>query len=1004
MHTHGPSRCGALAAALVAALAAPGLLAQDPAAAQPTPSNPTADIASALPWRELGPANMGGRVTDIAVHDAHPSTWYVATAGGGLWKTRNGGTTWDVLFDDQSSVSIGDVAIAPSNPDVIWVGTGEENARNSVSFGDGVYRSDDGGKTFTHAGLRETFQIGHIEIHPADPQVVFVAALGRLWGHNPDRGVFRTRDGGQTWQKVLYLDEKTGCIDVRIDPKNPSIVHACMYERMRDGFDSNDPAVRFGQKAGYFRSTDGGDTWSRIDAGLPTVPWGRSGLTVHRDDPSILFMTVETERSGWATGDERTRPNAAPQGGNAYMGIQGEDSADPAGAKLTTITQGGPSADAGLEAGDVIQKVGETEITNYRALLDQVRMASGGEKATLTYVRAGKAATTEITWGTRRGAGGGGGGGGGAPFAGRLGGQRQNVQGQQGENGFQTGGVFRSGDAGLTWERVNSLTDRPFYYSVIAVDPRNAEHVYATGVPFFASFDGGKKFDEVQRNVHVDFHAIWVDPTDSDHLLLAGDGGVYETFDRTENWRHVSNLSIGQFYHAQADNADPYRVHGGLQDNGTWSGPSRTRWREGIATSEWVTTFGGDGFRAIVDPQDPDTYYATSQNGGLGRVNLRTGRTYRVNKPDDAGSWNWDTPFFVSPHNSRILYVAGRRAAVSLDRGNRSQSISPELGLTERGTATAFAESPRVPGVLYVGTDDGALWHSADGGRNWTEIHDKVIGLPGPRYVSSIEASHHADGRVYVTFDGHRSDDNETYVFVSEDHGDNWRALTDALPEHSPAHVVREDPRRSEVLYVGTEFGCHVSTDRGKTWHELSSGLPTVAVRDLHLQDRDGDLVAATHGRGIWVLDIAPLRQLAADDAEAGAILFRPERATLWVSRSKVTLGHDTWRASNPPSGAPIHLWLAEAPGKSTKVTVHDASGAMIGSMPVGDRAGLHVLEWNLRQGGGRRGGSPVAPGTYSVRFEHGDEKLVQPLTVRADPAGAHTPLSTPFTQTPSRN
>ncbi len=361
MQTHGFSRCGAMA--LAAALASSALSAQEPATPQPSPTHPTADIAAALPWRELGPANMGGRVTDIAVHDAHPSTWYVATAGGGLWKTRNGGTTWDVLFDDQSTVSIGDVAIAPSNPDVIWVGTGEENARNSVSFGDGVYRSEDGGKTFTHVGLRETFQIGHIEVHPADDKVAFVAALGRLWGHNPDRGVFRTRDGGQTWQKVLYLDEKTGCIDVRIDPKDPSVVHACMYERMRDGFDSNDPAVRFGQKSGYFRSTDGGDTWSRIDSGLPTVPWGRSGLTVHRDDPRILYMTIETERSGWATGDERTRANSAPQGGNAYMGIQGEDSSEPAGAKLTTITQGGPSGEAGLQVGDVIQKVGEAAVT-----------------------------------------------------------------------------------------------------------------------------------------------------------------------------------------------------------------------------------------------------------------------------------------------------------------------------------------------------------------------------------------------------------------------------------------------------------------------------------------------------------------------------------------------------------------------------------------------------------------------------------------------------------------
>jgi photosystem II stability/assembly factor-like uncharacterized protein len=1005
MRTHFPS---VVLGGLLASLAAVPAQAQGTAAAEPSTPFTPAHVA-AVAWRNLGPANMGGRITDIDVPVGRPATMYVATAGGGLWKTVNAGTTWAALFQDQATVSIGDVAVAPSNPDIVWIGSGEENARNSVQWGDGVYKSTDGGATFRNTGLRETFQIGHIEIHPHDADIVYVAALGRLWSHNPDRGVYRTKDGGKTWQKVLFLDEKTGAIDVRLDPRDPNTVYACAYERMRDGFDGNDPAVRFGARSGLYKSTDGGDTWRRITNGLPTCQWGRSGLSVYAKDPKTLFLIVETERSGWATGEQMTGGRAAQVGG-AYMGINGEDGED--GARLTMVTPDGPSATAGLEAGDVIVKLDEEAIANYADLLRTIRAAESGAKVKVTFRRGEEQKETELTYGTREApeAGGGGlagafgGGGSNGPFGGRLGGQQPNVQDQQGDLGFETGGIFRSDDHGETWTRVNSLTDRPFYYSVIAVDPQDDQNVYSCGVPFYASKDGGKTFRPAQGSIHVDFHAVWIDPQDSDHVVVGCDGGLHVTWDRCRTWELVNNFSVGQPYHVAVDSQDPYWVYGGLQDNGTWGGPSRTRWREGIVRDDWVTIYSGDGFGAAVDADDPSQVYATSQNGGLGRVNMRTGSTASVQKPRGV-QWNWDTPFFLSPHNQRILYFAGSKACRSFDRGRTSEAISDTLGLTERGTATAFAESPRRAGLLYAGTDDGALWRTTDGGRTWEEIHQKVLGMPGPRYVSSIQPSWHRAERVYVTFEGHRSDDFDTHVYVSEDGGDTWTDLIANLPDE-PAHVLREDPRNQDLLFLGTEFACYASLDRGQSWLRLGNGLPTVAVRDLAIQDRDGDLAAATHGQGFFVLDIAPLRQMTAEVGAADAHLFAPEVATLWVMRRMSLLGDKEWRAPNPPDGATIYVFHRDEPPADAKVTVHDIAGEVVATLPLARKSGLQALQWTTRAARGPRAqGAGAVAGNYSVRYRHGERELIQPLVLRDDPAGAVTPLSDPSTSTPpSRN
>ncbi|MCC6670337.1 MAG: PDZ domain-containing protein [Planctomycetes bacterium] len=1072
------------------------------AATQPEESPFRAEHASGVSWRNIGPVNMSGRITALAVHPDHRNTWYVASASGGLWKTTNAGTTWAPVFDKESTVSLGHVAVAPSNPDIVWVGTGEENARNSVSWGDGVYKSVDGGKTWAHSGLRESFQIGHIAIHPTHPDTVYVAALGRLWGENQERGIFRTRDGGKTWEHVLYLDEKTGAIDVRIDPKQPDTVYALLYERKRDLFDSNDPAVRFGKGAGLFRSDDGGETWKKLTRGLPTCQWGRGGLSIHEKDPRIVYLILETERSGWGTGTTKELAPGAqsrPQATGAALGITGEDG--NGGALLTSVVEGGAAAAAGLQPGDLITQVGTARIDRYEDLTALLAQARPGDKAKVEALRAGKPVSVELTYaareaqgprrlnpqmlagmlgitgedaegaallsavaegglaaqaglkdgdkvlqvgdtkvagfqglldalaaldpGTRskltvqrgaapteieftiptrqggRGPGGGGPGGrggSGVPFAGMLNGQIANIQDQQGEQGFETGGVFRSEDRGETWVRVNSLTDRPFYYSKIEVDPQDDRNVYSCGVQFYRSEDGGKTFKTANSEIHVDFHAVWVDPKDGDRLLLGCDGGLNVTYDRTRTWQVYRNLPVGQFYHAEPDASVPYRIYGGLQDNGTWGGPSRTRWREGIGWDDWVTVYGGDGFRAIPDPNEPDHVYATSQNGAVGWVNVRTGARGSISRPRGATlRFNWDTPFFLSPHNSRIVYVAGNRAFRSLDRGQRSELISPELALTPRGTASAFAESPRVPGVLYAGTDDGALWRTKDNGKTWEPLHGKLP-MPGPRYISSIHPSRFRDGRVYVTSDAHRSDDFHTYVFVSEDYGDTWTSLQANLPEE-PVHVCREDLRNENLLYLGTEFGAYASFDRGQEWFRLGKGLPTVAVRDLAFQDRDSDLIAATHGRGLWILDIQALRELTAAVARKSAHLFAPEAVTLWRQGSRDVSGSREWFAANPHRGTTFYLALQRIPAQAPRLTVHDVLGKEIAFVNGKAATGLQEVRWTLDPR------NPLKPGSYSVRCKIGDETLIQAFTVQDDPEPWNAyPMALPSTSAAEKN
>ena len=727
------------------------------AAAPSTPSGALPESwVTALQWRCIGPAAMGGRITAISVYEADPTTYWVATASGGLLKTTNNGTTFEHQFDREASVSIGDVCVAPSDKNIVWVGTGENNPRNSVSYGDGVYKSTDGGKTWKNMGLKQSFQIGRIAIHPKNPDIVYVGALGRLYGPNPERGVFKTTDGGKTWEKVLYFDENTGCIDLRIHPTEPDTLWAAMWERKRDGFDSHvgepvpdgydgyDPSVKYGPHAGLYKTTDGGKNWKKLTEGLPNCKTGRIGLDVYLKNPSVLFAIIDSEKigtgppppptpylgfqgenasdantevkvtgvvengpaakAGIKTGDiitdldgkklagyekfmeeigdkkvgdkvkltvkrdnetkefeatiEARPPGRGPGGrggaGGAaeapttpYMGVQGEDV--PGGAKLTAVTENSPAARAGLKADDIITAMDGKPVAGFEKWADEFSAKKIGDKVKLTVKRGDETKEIEVTLEARASEATAGGGRGGAnapgtrvrPYGFMYAGQSPNVQKQQGPDGVHTGGIYKSTDGGETWTRINSLNPRPMYFSVVRVDPSDEQRLYVLGVSFYSSTDGGKTFrvDPGNRGVHADHHALWINPKDGRHMLIGTDGGIYVTYDRMAHWDHLALAALGQFYHVCVDNRKPYRVIGGLQDNGSWSGPSRTLRNTGPVNEEWFTVSGGDGFVCRVDPDDPDIVYTESQGGVIGRRNLRTGErlAIRPRPPGAAG-------------------------------------------------------------------------------------------------------------------------------------------------------------------------------------------------------------------------------------------------------------------------------------------------------------------------------------------------------------------------------
>ncbi len=694
--------------------------------ADPLPERGPAKVKGKLPskwadahtWRSIGPANMGGRISDITVNPDDPSEYWIGTGTGGVVHTTNNGVTYEHQFTNQRVSSIGGICVAPSDPTVVWVGTGETNPRNSVSWGDGVYVSRDSGATWRHAGLAETFQISTIVVHPDDPDTVYVGALGRLWGPNEERGLYKTVDGGHTWERIHFVDEDTGVVEVKMHPSDPNTIAIATYERRRDMFDTNDPAIKWGDGSAIYVTRDGGDSWEKPSAGLPTGTLGRIGMSWSASEPDHLFAVVETDRI-------TQQPDNA-----AWFGVSLGRS--DLGALVNSVEEESPAAKADLKEGDIVLRIADTAILDQTKLRRTLRDYFAGDTAKLEVVRDGELIELEITFdkepeeeedstdihGRRRD----------GPFGLGLGGQRSNAQDQQGPDGFEFGGIFKSTDAGATWKRINSLNPRPMYYSEIRVDPSDERYVYVLGTRLHKSDDGGETFtsDGHGGDVHVDHHALWIDPTNGRRIILGNDGGIYVTEDRMENWEHHNKLALGQFYNVTVGPRTMYNVYGGLQDNGSWGGPSRTT--DGGATNlDWFRVGGGDGFRCIVDPTNPDLVYYESQNGGLGRRDFGTGEggymKPRAPRGDDITyRFNWNTPYLLSHFNSEIYYSAGNYVFRSVQKGNSQRRISPEISATDRGAAVALAESPMDIDVLYVGTDDGALWMTEDGGEEWVDL------------------------------------------------------------------------------------------------------------------------------------------------------------------------------------------------------------------------------------------------------------------------------------------
>jgi photosystem II stability/assembly factor-like uncharacterized protein len=1055
---------------------------------------------------------MGGRIGAISVFEADPTTYWVATAAGGLLKTVNNGVTFEHQFDHEATVSIGDVCVAPSDKNVVWVGTGENNPRNSVSYGDGVYKSTDGGKTWKQMGLRGSFQVGKVVVHPKDPNTVYVGALGRLYGPNEERGLFKTTDGGKTWNKVLYVDDRTGVIDVVMNPSDPETLIVATWERQRDGFDSHvgepavadgddpyDPARKWGADTGLYKTTDGGNTFKKLAQGLPRVAMGRIGLSWYRKDPKVVFAIIDTEKIGLGLPPSAT-----------YLGVQGSD-VPGGGAKVTDVTADSPAAKAGLKGGDVIKAVDKKEVKTYAELVKEITGHKPGDKVVLKVVRgketleataalarrptaplppesaprplvdftgedtpqgvrvtrvpakgiaeraglkvgdviqsvgdqkvltlkglvdfiglpkAGDTVPLKVLRGKevkelklaglpsqRRGFRSN------RPNAFWYGGQRENLQDSQGPGGQDYGGVYRSADGGETWTRINSVNPRPMYFSQVRVDPTDEKHLYVLGILMYRSKDGGKTFKmEGSDRVHPDQHAMWIDPRDGRHMILGCDGGFYVSYDRAATWDYMCQAAIGQFYHVAVDSSKPYRVYGGLQDNGSWGGPSHSLTGEGPLNEDWVVVSGGDGFVCRVDPTDPELIYFESQDGFMGRRNLRTAEWgfIRPRDPRDGGKpnrFNWNTPFILSHHNPRLYYCAGNRVFRSVNRGDNLKPITGEITRTGRGTATALAESPTNPDVLWAGTDDGWVWVTRDGGKTWTNVAEKV-GLPGPRWVASIEPSRFSEGRAYVVFDGHRSDDDNPYVYVTEDYGQTWRSLRSNLP-WGTTRVLREDLENANVLYLGTEFGAWASVDRGAVWTKINSNLPTVAVHEFAQHPTAGEMVAATHGRSLWILDVTPLRQARPSTFRAPVTLFRPADAMRWRSEpgrgQPYGAGHRRYVGENPPRGAQIYYALS-AKAKQIELRVVDIAGNTIRKVPVTNEPGLNRVAWDLMRdspggdgvlgqvrtllpfiadplgspGQFRRAGPAAAPpGDYRVVLTVDGRTYTEPLKLEKDP------------------
>src|SRR5262245_34336947 len=882
----------ALAGLLIAAFGAQGLIG---GAEQGSGSS----IAGGGPFdnlhfRPIGPASMSGRISDIAVYEENPAIFYVGTAHGGVWKTRNNGTTFEAQFQDQGLISIGDVTVSQSNPDLVWVGTGESNNRQSTSWGDGVYKSTNGGKTFTSMGLKTSRHINRILIDPRNNDIVVVAATGPLFGSGGERGVFKTTDGGKTWKQVLKVDDDTGANDIVMDAQNNQILYATTYQRRRTACCMNGG----GPGSGLWKSTDGGDTWTRHQGGgWPEGPLGRIAVDVYRKRPNILYALIEGPAAAGRGGRGASTPSASGRAGAGRAGgAEAQEEAPPP--------------------------------------------PPGGRSNLVTTLTANTAT-----------------------------------------------GLYRSDDSGATWRKVTDENPRPMYFSQVRIDPNDPDVVAYGGVGLHFSSDAGKTVHvDIAESIHDDVHAIWIDPSNSNHIILGNDGGLAASWDQAKTWNFFPNLPVGLFYHVSVDNATPYNICGGMQDNYSWCGPSAVRGAAGIAGFHWMTVQGGDGFVALQDPSDFRIAYSESQDGNMVRIDRITGETVTMRPIAGPGEqpirWNWDTPLVLSPHNSSILFVAANKVFRSSNRGHTWESIGGDLttnanrddvvtmgvkgsditisrndGIQTWPTIISFAESPKRPNLLYAGTDDGNVQVSRDG-KSWTNVTDKIPNLPKGIWVSEVVPSRYDEGTVYATFDGHRQNDYETYIYVSRDFGQTWESAAGNLKGES-VKTLTEDQKNPDVVYIGTETGLIVSTDRAKSWTRVKANLPTVRIDEITQHPRDNAMVLATHGRALWILDhMEPIQEYAAAHAATtDAKLFTPPPYAMYRrparDRNYEFWGDQTFYGENPPAAA-IISWINNKPVNEIALKITDAAGKDIREISgtVLERnktAGIHTACWDLR-------------------------------------------------------
>ena len=884
--------------------------------------NPLASLA----LRNIGPAYPSGRISDFAFIGEGDNHYLVATSSGGLWETRNRGTTWTPLFDGQSSYALGVVEVAPTDQDIIWVGSGENNAQRSVGYGDGVYKSIDGGKTWENMGLVDSGHISQLWINPDNEDHVLVAAQGPLWSSGGDRGLYRTKDGGATWDQILAIDEHTGINEFVVHPNNPDLIVASSYQRRRHVW----TLINGGPGSGIHRSLDGGANWKEISAGLPKDHMGRIGLAMSPAAPNTLYSIIE---------------------------------------------------------------------------------ASEGEQ-----------------------------------------------------------GVYRSTDFGQHWEkRSDHMTTSPQYYNEIVADPHNPERLYSLDTYTWVSEDGGSSFQRLSADHrHSDDHALWIDPDFTDHLLIGGDGGIYESWDQGQTWAHVDNLPIVQFYRIQPDNDEPfYNVCGGTQDNNSLCGPSRTTVTHGITNSDWKIILGGDGYKPQIDPEDPNIIYTQYQYGGLARYDRRTQeRLYITPRPPSGENdykWNWNAPLLISPHNRERIFYAAERVFQSDDRGNSWRIISPDLSrqvdrnqlaVMDRvwsvdaiakndstsmyGSVVGLSESPLQAGLIFAGTDDGVISVTEDGGEDWRSL-DSFRGVPDMSLVEDLIASVHSAEVAYAVFDNHKQGDYKPYLYKTTDRGRSWRSISGNLPVRGSVHTVAEDHVDPNLLFAGTEFGLFFTQDGGASWHSLKSNFPTIAVRDLEIQRRENDLIVGTFGRGVYILDdYTPLRTPATDLSDHEASLFAVKDTWLYIEgdlwggggEPQANNGDDFYFAENPDYGAVFTYYLrdglqtlreqrrayeirAEGVGDDTPypewsslrredqeqgpeilLTVSDSGGNVVRRITGSHAKGLHRVSWDLRlerpdpislngSGNNNRRGPIALPGEYVVQLS---KKVDGELTVLGEP------------------